>query len=450
MKVISLTEIKIPENRQRREFDPDGLRELAESILDKGLMNPITVRDDGVTLVAGERRLRAIISLSEKNKSFECDGAIIYPGRLPVVNLGDLSEFQIREAELEENIIRKDLTWQERAGALADLQALRQDQHGVYDRKANPEGWSTSDTISEIFGDGKPSQGKRLTSAVEDIRLASHLDDPEVASAKTKKEALKIVRKKAEKEKRARLAEKYDLSQEREHTIICDSAFTILPTLENETFDLIITDPPYGVDAQDFGSQADAKHEYVDDWDFAQSCYKLVAKEGWRVTKENAHVYAFCDIERFYLIRTLFEASGWQCFPSPLIWDKRPVGMLPYPDFGPRRTYETIIYAWKGERKLNGIFPDIISVPGVSKPIFGAQKPPELYNEILRRSAIPGDRVLDMFAGTGPLLPPSTQHRCRSTLIELNQDKVNYIRTLDLDTEPQNVTTENPLESIFR
>lgn len=45
----------------RREFDPEGISQLAGSIRDYGVLNPLTVREkkDKYELIAGERRLRA-------------------------------------------------------------------------------------------------------------------------------------------------------------------------------------------------------------------------------------------------------------------------------------------------------------------------------------------------------------------------------------------------------
>ncbi|MBN2424663.1 MAG: ParB/RepB/Spo0J family partition protein [Calditrichaceae bacterium] len=49
----------------RMEFDPESLEELKKSISEKGVIQPITVRkaDKGYELVAGERRLRAVVEL---------------------------------------------------------------------------------------------------------------------------------------------------------------------------------------------------------------------------------------------------------------------------------------------------------------------------------------------------------------------------------------------------
>jgi ParB family chromosome partitioning protein len=58
---ISVHSIEPNPAQPRRLFDPDGLRELADSIRENGVLQPITVRSCGnkYVLVAGERRLRA-------------------------------------------------------------------------------------------------------------------------------------------------------------------------------------------------------------------------------------------------------------------------------------------------------------------------------------------------------------------------------------------------------
>ncbi|MCD7721511.1 MAG: ParB/RepB/Spo0J family partition protein [Prevotellaceae bacterium] len=59
---VEISRINANPNQPRREFDEQALRELADSISEIGLVQPITVRkmDDGTfTIIAGERRWRA-------------------------------------------------------------------------------------------------------------------------------------------------------------------------------------------------------------------------------------------------------------------------------------------------------------------------------------------------------------------------------------------------------
>lgn len=58
---LPLAQVHPDPNNPRKEFDPGELRELADSIREIGLEQPITVRPDGdrYILIAGERRYRA-------------------------------------------------------------------------------------------------------------------------------------------------------------------------------------------------------------------------------------------------------------------------------------------------------------------------------------------------------------------------------------------------------
>jgi ParB family chromosome partitioning protein len=59
--VLDLNDIKANEFQPRRDFDQQGLEELAQSIRENGLIQPLIVRKSagGYELIAGERRLRA-------------------------------------------------------------------------------------------------------------------------------------------------------------------------------------------------------------------------------------------------------------------------------------------------------------------------------------------------------------------------------------------------------
>lgn len=59
---VPLEKISVNPNQPRREFDPEALQELADSIREIGIIQPITLRqlsDDAYQIIAGERRFRA-------------------------------------------------------------------------------------------------------------------------------------------------------------------------------------------------------------------------------------------------------------------------------------------------------------------------------------------------------------------------------------------------------
>ncbi len=95
-------------NQPRKNFDPNALNELAQSIKLHGVFQPILVtpRNGRYLIVAGERRFRASI-LAEK-KTIPCI-------------IKDFSENQIREIALLENIQRQDLNPIETGRAMQEL-----------------------------------------------------------------------------------------------------------------------------------------------------------------------------------------------------------------------------------------------------------------------------------------------------------------------------------------
>lgn len=428
MKVIPFTSLIIPENRQRRSFDEKKLQELATSIMSKGVLHPPVCRFDGenYVLVAGERRTRAIRSIQQLDVGILCNGEFIPPGSLPITLLGDLSPFALREAELEENIVRDDLTWQEKAAAIAELDLLRTDQAAAEGRSHTPRA-----TASEIAG--REAVGSEITKVTEALVVAKHLHDPDVAKAKTAKEAMKVIRKKAEALHREKLATEF-IQAKVSHVPMLGSCFSLCAEIPDASIDCIITDPPYGIEANSFGDMAGTTHDYQDSIDYAMDCYTLVATEGFRVAKESAHLYVFLDPRHWAQISTAFRSAGWDVWPTPLIWNKLN-GMLPKPEYGPRRTYEMILFASKGGRKVLRVGPDVITVPLVVERDHGAQKPVNLYYDLLSRSCYPGDTVLDFFMGSGTVFPAANRLKLQATGMEVNKEYYNLALTRIDQTE---------------
>ena len=96
--MLKISEIEPNKNQPRREFDDNALAELAESISQHGVLQPLLVRpiaDGGYQIVAGERRWRAsrMAGLTE----------------VPVV-IRELSDSETTELALIENLQREDLS----------------------------------------------------------------------------------------------------------------------------------------------------------------------------------------------------------------------------------------------------------------------------------------------------------------------------------------------------
>lgn len=417
---IPLTLIKVPENRQRQEFDSVAIFELATSIKKYGLFHALLLRPDGQTLVAGERRLRAIRDhIYSLGGSFTYNGEPVPEGYVPVISTAATDPLELEEIELEENLQRRDLTWQEHAAATARLHALRTAQ-----AERRGQAHPIAATAQEVHG---RADGDYHNEVRKEIILAPRLGDPDIAKAKSVDEAWKILKKKEDAERNRALAiavgETHTASMHRAFQADC-LEWMALPEWEGK-FDVILTDPPYGMGADQFGDGAGRlqgiEHHYDDSYEGWASLLGEWARLAWQVTKPQAHAYVFCDFDRFHELKEMMETAGWYVFRTPLVNVKRNSGRVPLPDQGPRRQYELCLYAIKGKKPVTAIYSDVIETDADEQIGHGAQKPVALYENLLRRSVRPGDWVLDSFAGTGTIFPAAHSLQCVAVGVEKNQ-----------------------------
>ena len=417
MKILPLEAIEVPEGRQRQAFDDTALGELIASIQSVGLMHPLVLRE-GRILVAGERRFRALQSLAVLGQPLRFNGAPLEPGHAPCVDMGELAPAEQYEAELDENLRRADLTWQEKAVAIARLAELKE-QSG-----ATPVA-AVKEVAQDLF---TPEPANRLAAehlTRQAVTLAAHMDDPDVAKAKTQRDAFKILRAKVVAAQNTRLAaEVGKQAPSALHTLVHDNCLTWLQTYTGPKFDVLLTDPPYGMDAEAFGDGAGkfvaVTHEYDDSAGYALSTIEAMLRAAAPHMKDEAHLYLYCDIDHFVELKAMVAATGWKPHRTPLIHLKREGGRVPWPECGPRRAYELVLYAQRGNKPVTAIMPDVFDTSLTEGSLgHGAQKPIEGFINLLKRSVRPGDRILDPFAGTGTALVAGHSLGCRVTCIEL-------------------------------
>ncbi len=132
---VKLMEIEPNRDQPRKQFDEDALNELADSIAKHGVLQPLLVRpllNGSYQLVAGERRWRAsrIAGLTE----------------VPVV-IKELTDAQVAELALVENVQREDLNPLEEANGYKELS----DKYGY-----------TQDEISSMVGRSRSAVANAL------------------------------------------------------------------------------------------------------------------------------------------------------------------------------------------------------------------------------------------------------------------------------------------------
>lgn len=397
--IIHHSKVVVLSSRNRKKFCPIQLEELKDSILGIGLLQlPIMKKtaDGNAELIAGERRFRSMLKIIETGQQFKYGDEVIPVGHIPYCGLTDTPHVVAREMELHENIKRADLTWQERISAIAELHKIKSAQDST---------WNLGQTAAEV-------NLANRTQVSQAVLLDENLHRPDVRAATSEREAIRVLVREVERELAGELGKRFavlptPLSDR--YIIDLGDAIVNLPGTP-EAPEVILTDPPYGIDAHIFkahlgGGGAAHSHSYVDDWTNISRLLGLFATESFHVAAPSAHLYMFCDIRRFPYLHLAFSDAGWQVWDTPLIWHKgNHMGIAPDPNRGPRRTYEAILFASKGDRKVTGVGDDVLYYPRERDTVHAAQKPVDLYVELLRRSiSTPGAWVLDPFCGSGPI-----------------------------------------------
>lgn len=425
MHILPRSSIIIPANRQRQIFDPAAMQELCDSIESLGLMHAPVVRPtpEGMVLVAGERRLKAMEQIWELGGWFKYADEAVLVGQVPVVSLGELDPLAAEEAELDENLKRADLTWQEHAEALSRLHNLRRAQQAVAEPLV-PGGPAPTHTVADTAREVRGSaDGYNQDIVRKELIVARHLSDPAISGAKDVKEAFKILKRQEVTKKNqalsAALGPTFSFSS---HTLIHGDCLAWMETYDGPGYDVILTDPPYGMGADGFGDGggklAGIEHRYSDSYDSWRELIGAWAPLSYRLAAQAAHAYVFCDFDRFHELKGVMQKAGWYVFRTPLVVYKTDSGRVPLPDRGPRRQYELVLYAIKGDKPTTHIYPDVIPSTADANMTHGAQKPVGVMQNLLQRSVKPGDRVLDTFAGTGPTLVAGHTMQCFVTAIE--------------------------------
>ncbi len=173
-------------------------------------------------------------------------------------------------------------------------------------------------------------------------------------------------------------------------------AFEWLPSLDSESVDLTITDPPYESleKHRKIGTTTRLKREWFET--IPNERYPELLAQLYRVHKRDTHLYLFSDHETLPVAVEAGRAAGWT-FWKPLVWDKIAMGM----GYHYRARYEFVLFFEKGKRKLYDLgIPDVLQF----KRVYGGyptEKPVELCEVFVMQSSDPGAVVCDPFMGSG-------------------------------------------------
>ena len=209
-----------------------------------------------------------------------------------------------------------------------------------------------------------------------------------------------------------------------------------LKTLDNDSVDLIVSDPPYRVTQHGHSGLGgifktkvgeDKKlngklfeHNEVDVNDYAGELY--------RVLKPDSHCYIMTNDRNLQNFLNVFTNIGFN-FCKLLIWDKQNKITNQYY----MNQVEYILFMYKGRNKQinNCGTSNLISVNNVKNKIHNhpTEKPVELMEILIKNSTNEGDLVLDPFVGVGST--PVACQNLKRNFMGCELDKVYYDTTME-------------------
>lgn len=418
-------EIIVPEERFRWIFEKTAMEELKASVKDKGQLLPGICRqeEDGkIVLIAGERRLRACSDLDIPYEFFITE---------------ETDPLRIRSIELEENLVRENLDFKEKAAAVDEFHALQQ---GL-----NPPSPGRV-TGGQTLEDTAKTLRKSPTTVREELELAKFMELDEVKNAKSRTEARKIIKRIKEDYARSKALKEAEKLREEEEGILPEELaereqereqeedeptdspqkgkkellrlinFFSPKVLEgrmedrlnefpDEHFDLVLFDPPWGQNLSEVERETGTKTKFDDSPEIFLSNLENWLSLLYQKMAVDSHLYMFFGIKDHAFVYDLLEKVGFQVNWMPIIWAKLGAHRTRNPKIWPGRSYEPIAFARKGKKDLVWLgAPDFAQTPAPTAAMKGshmAGKNPDIYLNLIKRSAFPGDKVLDPMAGTG-------------------------------------------------
>ena len=422
---IGIEEIKV--QQRKRKLDNCKVQELAESFANIGQLQPITVaKYNGMyRLVAGLHRLEAA-----KQIGWRTIEAMLFEG----------DEIQAELAEVDENLMRNDLTVLEQGEHLARRQELLGYSHGG-DRKSDEyqeEIISARKSQSEIAAEiGLTDRSARnrmqvarnilpevkelirdtpiADSTTQLLELARMKPDQQIKVTRQAvedelsiKDAEKVIRKKEIITERQSIATSGASVPESEkwHVWQADINTWIAP----RQYDFIVTDPPY-------------PKEYLPLWETLAIRAKEWLKPGGLLIAMSGQSY----LPEIYSVLGKYLDYYWTAAyltpgQSPSIWNKNVI-----PKWKPLLIYSVGKYSGK-------MFGDVYSSGENSKSFHKWGQSESGMFDLISGIVLPGQYILDPFCGAGTTGIAAIKHGCLFDGIDIEIDNVNISKKRLNDT----------------
>lgn len=203
----------------------------------------------------------------------------------------------------------------------------------------------------------------------------------------------------------------------------------IMGKMEDESVDLIVTDPPYRVTARGSnGNSGGMLKKQLNKKGKVFNCNDIdvtkYAGEFFRLLKDGSHCYVMTNHVNLISMLNTFTEVGFH-FVKSLVWDKGNKIMGQYY----MSQFEYILFFRKGKGvKINNcgtsdilFFPNKKSKDETGHNLHDTEKPVELMKVLIENSSAVGDIILEPFAGIGATCIASKESGRRYIGIELDK-----------------------------
>lgn len=419
-------------DRQRQ--DMGDIDRLAESIRDVGQLQPILVHldEDGrYRLIAGGRRTAAC-------KQLNCNVAALLD-----TNLTNNDELELME--LEENVRRKELTWQERVLAIASVHAKCQQRSALRSEKWLPA------LTGEMLGISK-------SSVYDAVAIATQLKkgDEEVRKADNLVSALQILAHRALRKAERTMVElpsedTFGFSDEeskalveahngnlpkRKLEIIHADAIQWLVAQPNNSIRCIYTDPPYAIEMENLqqdggGTNVDEVRHTHDVEENTTLLNAFIDVAAQKLVQGSGFLAMWCDFWNYRWLADACMKAGLVVQRWPLVWNKTSPCQNMAAAYNFTKSAECCLIARTPKTMLISTQPKSVYTCGNEKPDWVSNpfwKPAELHQWVLRGIAVPGSTVVDCFGGCGSIPLACINSHYDAIMVEKDDTHINTLK----------------------
>lgn len=220
------------------------------------------------------------------------------------------------------------------------------------------------------------------------------------------------------------------------------SSIDLLKQIEDESVNLVLTDPPYiiskdsGMNKQyysdtpqeKYGNKFAVRTDYGDwDADFTMNNLEYTIKEYYRVLKEGGTLIIFFDIWKIESLKNILEQYKFKKIRF-LEWIKTNPMPINQKVAYLSNAREVALFATKGSGNVfnskydNGIYEYPIYGGNKIDRFHPTQKPLKLFQELIKKHSNEGDLVLDTFGGSATTYISSLKENRECISCEINKD----------------------------